>query len=264
MTTVRLLAVALVVAYGAAALIALLFSDRLIFPAPASNYARPDPEMVRFGAPDGSRLMGLILALPDAPYTILYSHGNFEDLGVVRRRMAMLRELGFQVFGYDYRGYGLSEGAPSVRNATEDARAAYAYVREELGVAPDRIVLYGRSVGGGPALVLATEEPVAGLILESTFTTAFKVLTQVRLLPFDRFPNENLIARVDAPLLIMHGRRDDVVPFRHGPALLARARGPKRHAWFDAAGHNDIPESDWDLYVDAVRAFTEDLADAPL
>lgn len=258
MTTLRFVIVAGVVAYGVAVLVVALFADRLILPAPAPSYDRLAAGMFRLPAPDGSDLVGLLLPLPDAPYTILYSHGNYEDLDWVRPRLEMLRRLGFQVFGYDYRGYGLSGGTASVANAAADARAAYDYVRRELGVPATRIVLYGRSIGGGPSLLLAAEEPVAGLILEGTFTTAFRVVTHVPILPFDRFDNESVIAGVDVPVLIMHGRHDRVVPFHHGPALYEAAGEPKRYAWFDA-GHNDIPETDWARYADAVRGFTEDL-----
>ncbi|MEN8374020.1 MAG: alpha/beta hydrolase [Gemmatimonadota bacterium] len=256
---IRTAAFVLVAAYGVALVVAFFFSDRMILPAPSSTYERRDPDMVTLRAIDGSALVGLHLPLEGARYAILYSHGNFEDIGLIRPRMEMLRELGFEVFGYDYRGYGLSEGTASVRAASEDARVAYTYLRDELGVPPTRVVLYGRSVGGGPTLQLAAAEPVAGVILEGAFTTAFRVVTQVPVLPFDRFPNETLIDRVDAPVLIVHGRRDRVVPFRHGPALFQAAREPKRHSWFDRAGHNDIPETAWEQYAAAVRAFAVDL-----
>ncbi len=258
MTSLRLLIVAAIVAYGIAVLVVVLFADRLILPAPAASYPRLGADMMRFPGPDGADLVGLLLPLAEARYTVLYSHGNFEDLGWVRPRMEMLRELGFEVFGYDYRGYGLSGGSAGVAKATADARAAYDYVREVLGVPADRIVLYGRSVGGGPSLLLAADEPVAGVILEGTFTTAFRVVTQIPILPFDRFDNVSVIPRVDAPVLIMHGRHDRVVPFHHGRALYEAAGEPKRHAWFDA-GHNDIPETDWPRYAAAVHGFAEEL-----
>jgi fermentation-respiration switch protein FrsA (DUF1100 family) len=150
-----------------------------------------------------------------------------------------------------------------VEGAAEDARSAYAYLREDLGIPAGRIVLYGRSVGGGPTLRLATVEPVAGVILEATFTSAFRVITGVRLFPFDRYENEERIGAIEAPVLLLHGRADRVVPFRHGPALLAAAREPKLHAWFATAGHNDIPESDRERYDAAIRAFAAELDPEP-
>jgi len=259
MTALRVGLAALAVAYALAFLVALLLSDRLILPAPASSYKRPDPDMTAFPGPHGSSLVGLFLPRADARYTVLYSHGNFEDLGWVRPRLELLRGLGFQVFAYDYRGYGLSTGSAGVDNATADARAAFDHVRGRLGVPAERIVLYGRSVGGGPSLRLAAEEAVAGVILESSFTTAFRVVTRIPVLPFDRFPNVALIRRIDAPVLVLHGRRDRVVPFHHGQALFEAAREPKRHAWFDRAGHNDIAETDPEGYADAIRAFLGEL-----
>lgn len=259
MTALRIGLTALAAAYALAFLVALLLSDRLILPAPVSSYKRPDPDMTAFPGPDGSSLVGLFLPRADARYTVLYSHGNFEDLGWARSRLELLHGLGFQVFAYDYRGYGLSTGSAGVDNATADARAAFDHVRGRLGVPAERIVLYGRSVGGGPSLRLAAEEAVAGVILESSFTTAFRVVTRIPILPFDRFPNVALIRRIDAPVLVLHGRRDRVVPFHHGQALYEAAREPKRHAWFDRAGHNDIAEIDPEGYADAIRGFLAEL-----
>lgn len=259
MTTLRLALAGLAIAYVLAFLVALLLSDRLIFPTPAPSYHRPGPDMMTFPGPDGARLVGLFLPRADARYTVLYSHGNFEDLGGARPRMELLRSLGFQVFGYDYRGYGVSRGTAGVDNATADARAAFEHLRDRLGVPAQRIVLYGRSVGGGPSLRLAVEERVAGVILESTFTTAFRVVTRIPILPFDRFPNIALIRRIDAPVLLLHGRRDRVVAFHHGEALFAAAREPKAHAWFDRAGHDDIAENDPERYADAIRDFLASL-----
>lgn len=263
MTVLRLVLAVAGAMYVAAFLVALLLSDRMIFPAPRSSYERPGPGMEPFPGADGSPLMGLFLPLPEGRYTVLYSHGNYEDLAWARPRMEALRDLGVQVFGYDYRGYGLSPGAASVAHATEDARAAFAYVRDELGVPVEQIVLYGRSVGGGPSLALAVEEPVAGVILEATFTTAFRVVTQVPVLPFDRFRNADRIPDIGAPLLLLHGRRDRVVPFRHGPALFAAAREPKEAVWFDDIGHNDMVEAAPDRYRTAVRRFLESLDAEP-
>jgi fermentation-respiration switch protein FrsA (DUF1100 family) len=262
-TTLRMALIVAAAMYGVLIAVTFLFSDRMILPAPASSYGNPDADMKVFRGADGAALIGLFLPLPEARYTVLYSHGNFEDLGWVRARMEILRGLGLQVFGYDYRGYGLSEGTASVARATEDARAAFAHVRDTLGVPSERIVLYGRSVGGGPSLRLALEEPVAGVILEATFTSAFRVVTQVPLLPFDRFPNASLIGQLDAPVLLLHGRHDRVVPFRHGPALLAAATEPKRAVWFDDAGHNDIVETAPERYRTALRSFIAELDAAP-
>jgi fermentation-respiration switch protein FrsA (DUF1100 family) len=263
MTVLRLVLAIAGAAYVAGFLTVLLFSDRMIFPAPRSSYARPGPDMEPFPGADGNPLMGLFLPLRDARYTVLYSHGNYEDLAWARPRMEVLRELGVQVFGYDYRGYGLSPGTASVANATADARAAYAYVRDVLGVPAEQIVLYGRSVGGGPSVALAVEEPVAGVILEATFTSAFRVVTQWPLLPFDRFRNAALISDIRAPLLLLHGRRDRVVAFRHGPALFAAAREPREAVWFDEIGHNDMVEAAPERYRTAVRRFLESLDAEP-
>jgi fermentation-respiration switch protein FrsA (DUF1100 family) len=121
-----------------------------------------------------------------------------------------------------------------------DIDAAFAHLTTALGTPPERIIAYGRSVGTGPAVDLAARRPVGGLVVESGMTTAFRVLTRIPLLPGDRFRNIDKIGRVRCPVLVMHGRVDDIVPLSHGQALWAAAPEPKRFLWMDGAGHNDF------------------------
>jgi len=211
----------------------------MIFLPPPATY-RSGPEIVELRTADGIRIAALHLPNPSGDYTLLYSHGNAEDLGAVRPLLVRLRAIGFSVFAYDYRGYGASEGRPSERGAYADIDAAYAYLTTALGIPPARIIAYGRSVGSGPAVDLAARRPIGGLVVESAFTTAFRVLTRVPLLPFDRFRNIDKIGRVRCPVLVMHGRADEVVPLAHGEALWRAAPQPKRFLWADGAGHNDF------------------------
>jgi fermentation-respiration switch protein FrsA (DUF1100 family) len=190
---------------------------------------------------DGDSVAVLHLSNSGARYTILYSHGNAEDLGDIEFVLRDLHALGFAVIGYDYRGYGASTGGPTTaRNVQHDAEAVYEYAVKDLGIAPQRLVVYGRSIGSGPAMHLASTRTVGGVILESAFTSAFRVVTRVRVLPFDRFPNVSLIRKVRAPVLVMHGRLDEVIPFEHGRRLYEKAREPKQHLWVDKAHHNDF------------------------
>jgi len=151
-----------------------------------------------------------------------------------------LHRWGFNVFAYDYRGYGTSDGRPSERNVYEDGDTVYEYLTQQLQIPPDRIIVYGQSVGGGSATKLATQYPVAGLILESTFTSAFRVVVPFPLLPFDKFPNRNRLQTVECPVLVMHGAADRIIPIRHGQALYTAARNPKQSLWIEGAGHNDF------------------------
>lgn len=111
--------------------------------------------------PDGVTLSAVHLPNPQAVYTVLFSHGNAEDIRDVAPLLNEIHESGFAVFAYDYRGYGSGDGVPTEENAYKDIDAAYAYVTGTLGVAPARIIAYGRSVGGGPAVDLASRWPLA-------------------------------------------------------------------------------------------------------
>ena len=230
-------------AYAVLAGLAWLVSERMIFPAPRASYAEGAADLVRIEADDGVGLAALWLPPPpaagDAPWVILFSHGNGEDLGHVRPLLEPLRRAGFGVLAWEYRGYGLSEGRMTEAGAYRDIEAVYRHLTEERGIPAERILVYGRSVGSGPSVDLAARVPVGGLVVESGFATAFTVMTRVPLFPFDRFRNEAKIGRVDAPVLIVHGTRDEVVPFSHGRRLFAAAREPRDRLWVDA-GHNDV------------------------
>ena len=250
---------AVVLGYAALAFIAWRFGDRLILPAPGSSYRASSLErLVNLRTEDGVTLAALHLPNPDARFTILYSHGNGEDLGNILPVLEEIQALGFAVFAYDYRGYGASEGAPSVQGALRDAEAAHAYVTQDLSVPPDRLILWGRSVGGGPTVHLAARHDAAGMVLEATFTSAFCVVTHKPILPFDRLRNLELMCGVSLPLLVIHGRRDGIVPFRHGVRLFEAACEPKRALWIDDAGHNDL----WLVAGDRIRQALREFADS--
>jgi hypothetical protein len=240
--------------YAVLCLLTYLLADRMIFLPPPSTY-EDSARMLKFVSTGGIEISAVHLPNPTADYTILYSHGNAEDLGLIAPFLARLHEWGFAVFAYDYRGYGLSQGRPSERSAYQDAAAAYAYLTGTLGVSPSRIIAYGRSVGSGPSVDLATREPLAGLVVESGFLTAFRVLTRMPLLPFDKFRNIDKIRRVSCPVLVLHGIADEIVPLSHGRALYQAAAEPKRALWVEGAGHNDLTLVAGERQAAALREF---------
>jgi abhydrolase domain-containing protein 17 len=240
--------------YAAVAALVWVASDRMIFLPPAPSYG-DTPNLIRLPAAGGERIAAVYLLNPRATYTVLFSHGNGEDLGWVLPLLPVLRDLGFSVLAYDYRGYGLSEGRPSEGNVYADIDAADDYLTRELGVPPDRIILYGRSLGAGAAVDLAARQPVAGLILESPFLTAFRVMTRVPLFPFDKFRNLDKIGRVRCPVLIMHGEADEIVPLWHGERLFERTPGPKMFVSIPGAHHNDFMWVAGARYAAALRDF---------
>ena len=197
----------------------------------------------------------MYLPNPAARYTVLFSHGNGEDLGDIGPDLLILRQLGFAVLAYDYHGYGTSEGTPSEGNCYLDIQAAYEHLTGTLKVPAERILIHGRSVGSGPSVDLASRRPCAGLMLESAFTSAFQTHWVGRLVPGDRFRNLQKMPHVPCPVLVMHGRRDWVVPFSHGQQLYAAACGPKRCLWVDAAGHNDLASVAGRQYDRAITDF---------
>lgn len=249
------------VVYLCLVLFALLAADRLIFQAQPPGYL-DSAEFTKLKSGDGRTITALHLVNPSAKYTVLYSHGNAEDLGDLRYLLEEYRDAGFSVFAYDYSGYGTSEGTPSARGVCEDADAALAYLVEQEKIPLDRIIIHGRSVGGGPALYLAAENDVAGLIVESSFVTAFRVVTGIPLVPFDKFRNISRIGRVNCPVLVIHGREDEVIPFWHGEALYREARAPKRYCWLDGASHNQVPAEARQICWAAIASFAESLEDA--
>jgi hypothetical protein len=249
----------LLLAYLGVAALAYFFADRLIFLPPRSSYAPGELPIVQLPTESGASIAALHLPSDSATFTLLYSHGNAEDLGHIAEILALLRDrVGVSVVGYDYRGYGLSTGGPPTADgATRDAGTVFRYLTRELGIPPDRLIVHGRSVGTGPALGLAAREPVGGVIIESGFTSAFRVMTHVPLLPFDRFPNLRNVRKVRAPVLVIHGERDEVISVAHGRQLYAEATPPKHHLWVSGAGHNDLVAVAGEEYWRSLREFVQ-------
>jgi hypothetical protein len=220
-------------------LFAVFLSDSMIFLPHPSSY-RDSPDVLKATTAGGKKISAIYLPNPAAKYTLLVSHGNAEDLGDDRYWLEDLRRAGFSVFAYDYEGYGTSEGKPSEKATYEDEAAAYEYLAVKLKTPPDRIIIFGRSVGAGPATYIAARRPCAGLILQSPFVSAFRVLTRIPLLPFDKFPNYKNIRHVHVPVLILHSRADSVIAFWHGQKMFELANQPKQAFWAERTDHNDM------------------------
>jgi fermentation-respiration switch protein FrsA (DUF1100 family) len=238
------------------ALFALFLSDSMIFLPHPSSY-QDSPEILKIATAGGKKISALYLPHPSARFTLLVSHGNAEDLGDDRYWLEDLRRAGFSVFAYDYEGYGTSEGKPGEKAAYEDEAAAYEYLAVNLKTAPDRIIIFGRSIGTGPAAYIAARRPCAGLILQSPFVSAFRVLTRIPLLPFDKFPNYKNIRHVHSPVLIMHSRADSVIAFWHGQKMFELANEPKQSFWTQKADHNEMDMAAG--YMESLQKFASTL-----
>jgi len=249
--------------YGIFAAYVFFRADSLIFLPPEPTYGdRPDLLKIPLNTPDspGGQITALHLKNPTADFTLLYIHGNAEDLGLITPQLLQFHDWGYGVFAYDYEGYGTSSGTPSESHAYRNALAAYQYLTETLGVPRDRLIVYGRSVGGGSAVDLAHRVPVGGLVLESTFTSAFRVVIPFPLLPFDKFPNRRKLAQVSVPTLVLHDTADEVIPFDHGLRLYAAAPEPKFSLWVEGAGHNNFSEVAGDRHRQALAQLAAALA----
>ena len=223
--------------------------DRVVFhPTPGVDL-RPeeigvDAEDIYLSTSDGVRIHSFYL--PDGRGTsraILFLHGNAGNASHRLPNAAELARLGAAVLLLDYRGYGLSEGTPEEAGVYLDARAGLGLL-EERGFPPDRIVLFGRSLGGAVAVDLAVDRPLAGLILESTFTSGADMARSAFGIPLgalvgSRWDSMSKIVRVRCPILFFHGDRDEVVPFSLGRRLYEAAPEPKAFETIGGAGHND-------------------------
>lgn len=235
-------------------IVGLFFSDQIIFQPQVAGY-RDSETVLKLTSADGAKISAIYLANRDAAFTVLFSHGNAEDIGDDRGLLERINSAGFAVFAFDYQGYGTSQGKPSERHAYEDEDAAYNFLIQSMGVQPDRIIVFGRSVGSGPACDLASRRTIAGLVLQSPFISAFRVMTKVAILPFDKFNNLHKIKSVHYPVLIIHGTADSVINISHGRELFAAANDPKQALWVQGANHNDLEYVAGSTYVAALKSF---------
>jgi fermentation-respiration switch protein FrsA (DUF1100 family) len=215
-------------------------------------------ENVEVSTADGIRVHGWHLRGPRSA-TLLYCHGN---AGNISHRIPKLRalhdRLGLSILIFDYRGYGRSAGAPDEAGTYADARAMRAWLRAR-GVEP--VIYLGASLGAAVAVALAAEEPPAALVLEAPFASvqamANATLPGAGWLFRTRYDALGTVGRVRAPVLILHGDADEVVPYRQGRAVFDAARDPKAFARIPGGRHNDLLESGGETYW---RAWTDFLA----
>jgi hypothetical protein len=243
------LALILAAVYGLIAVAAFVAQRKLMyFPDRArvapSSFALTGVEERVIKTPDGEAIVAWYgPAAPGRP-TLLYFHGNAGNLANRSERVRKYLARGIGVFIMSYRGYSGSTGRPSERANVADAKLAYEALLEE-GVAPDEIILYGESLGSGIAVQLAAEKPVAGVILDAPYTSIVDVAAgaypffPVRPFLFDRYETMRYLPDVHAPLLVIHGEEDEVIPVAMGRAVYAAANGPKEIVTFPGAGHSD-------------------------
>lgn len=199
-----------------------------------------------------------------ATITVVYSHGNAEDLTDLRPSLLRLsEELNVNILGYDYPGYGLSAGSCCEAACCQALQACVAYLARQ-DVDRSSIVLMGRSLGSGPAVDVASKQlGFAGLILQSPFLSILRtrlcIVVASSMKDADLFDNEGKISQVDCPVFVLHGSEDSVVPLGHGEELWNRAPNAVRPWWVQGCGHNDVhSHADYELrlaeFLDFVQA----------
>lgn len=229
--------------------------------------------LVRFRAPDATLLSAWIIpgagAGPDAPWVII-SHGNFGNIGFGGRPQfyAWFRDLGVNLFAYDYRGFGASDGLPSEQGVYADATAAYRYVTDSLHVPPSRVILFGHSLGTGVVIELARHVPAAGLIVEDAYTSVADrgqevfPLLPIRLIARSRFASIDKVAALRLPKLFLHARDDRTIPIGHGRRVFAAAAEPK--TWVELeGGHGDAYTTDRSHYYGVIGEFIRRVTGGP-
>lgn len=244
-----------------------IVSDFMIFPTPQVSYqdnADHFPKVIKLNTRDGKKISAIYLKNPQAKQTILFSHGNGEDLGSVLSLLEEFRRIGFSVLAYDYHGYGTSEGKTNEQNTYLDIQAAYLYLTKNLDISPQNIILYGRSIGSGPTIELARQTSVGGVILEAPMVSVFRVITVVPLFPIDTFRNYQKIADIKAPILFIHGVNDKTIPIWHGKYLYNLAKSPKHFFPVEGANHNNVMVVGGNKYLEAIRSFAASLETKPV
>lgn len=244
--------------YTVVAILGHFYSLGAIFPQPPVSYEL-NSDYVQLTAPDGVKLAARYWPNPAARYTLLYLHGNYEDLGGVGEYLPQFLHAGYAAFAVDYRRYGRSEGTPTEANTCADVRLAYAYMRHTLGIPADRIIIFGYSLGSGPAVELALHEPAAALVLQGAYISTYRVMTRYPLFPGDKFVNLAKVPKLQLPVMVIHGTADATIPFWHGEALYAAINARKAKLFIEGGPHTRLGEYAGARYWEALRAFTDSL-----
>jgi len=251
MTTLKWLLIAAVLGYGGLLALMYVFQRALMyFPDPVrtspADAGLPQAQEVILATVDDERLIAWFVPPRRAKLVVIYFHGNAGALNLRAGRLKWLVDDGTGVLALSYRGYGGSTGKPSESGLIRDAEAAYNFVVARYPA--ERIVLWGESLGTGVAVALAAGHKTGGLILDAPFTSIADVgaaaypFAPVRWLIKDPFHSDERIARVNAPLLVLHGERDLIIPIKFGERLFSLANEPKRMVHFPFGGHVNLDD----------------------
>lgn len=194
----------------------------------------------------GNKIACLYIRNPkkDVKYTVLFSHGNAADLGMLTGFYCRLvHHLNINLFSYDYSGYGQSGGKASEKNLYSDIEAAWHVLIKRYDMKRENIILYGQSIGTAPVVDLATKVEPAGVVLHSPLMSGIRLLFPVKRTWFcDAFPIIDKISKIKSPTLIIHGTHDEIISFSHGLQIYDACQNAVEPLWVKGAGHNDIEQ----------------------
>jgi len=211
---------------------------------------------------DGKNLEGWYLPGSNNRIVLFFS-GNAGNRGYRLDKLRILHELNLSVLIVDYRGYGGSTGRPSEKGLFRDGKAMWEYASQELNYSPEQILLYGESLGGAVAFHVGAEKEVGGVIVEGTFSSAREVARDLiffipRFMVSDIYNSRTRAPQLDAPLLILHSREDEIIPYQHGKKLYEAAEEPKKLVPLQGS-HNHAFLEDQQTYRKAMEDFLQDL-----
>jgi fermentation-respiration switch protein FrsA (DUF1100 family) len=257
-------------AIGYAVLAAALFfyqPNLLYFPDMPTRQIQTTPEVIgleyeslTLTTSDDEQLDAWFIPADPARGTVLFCHGNAGNISHRLDSIRIFHDLGLSVLIFDYRGYGQSTGRPTEKGTYKDADAAWQYLVEQRGTQPENIILFGRSLGASIAADLATRQPAAGVILESAFTSVPDVAAQlypwlpVRWLSRYQYNTRKKLADIHSPVLIVHSRDDEIIPYSNGERLYEAANEPKLFLEL-RGGHNDGFMVSGDSYIRGLETF---------
>ncbi len=258
------------IGYGGLCIIVYLFQGKLIyFPTNTlmytpNNYSF-DYEDIFFTTEDNIKLHGWFIPAPESRGTILFHHGNAGNISDRLESIAIFRKLDYNVFIFDYRGFGKSRGTPSEQGTYLDALAAWTYLTQGKNIDARRIIIFGRSLGASIAAWLAQRTQPGALILESAFTSArdmaeahYGFLPVKWLIKF-KYSTQSYLEKVVCPVLIIHSSQDDIVPYQFGKTLFQIANEPKEFLKI-SGGHNDGFLISGDIYINGLKNFIKKLS----
>ena len=253
--------------YMALVLFVFFFQSRMVYyPTESISFVPSDMGLpykeVMLRTTDGLLISGWLVGDHEDRDVVLFCHGNGGNISHRMDSFLIFHHLGLKTFIFDYRGYGKSRGKPSEKGTYLDIETAWQYLTEKEKIPPQRIILFGRSLGGAVASYLAAEKKIKAkaLILESTFTsvpdlgTSLYPFLPVRLLSRFKYNTKALLKKITLPVLVVHSPNDEIIPFSHGKALFAAANEPKQ--FLEISGtHNDGFLNSRKTYIHGLKKF---------